>query len=131
MNNDDYLEELTVYEDIEVATLASEAITSLKVLRINNDGINVAIQKDRYNALDTVEELFIGVGYTTIDESAFAGMDSLESVTLGKDVVDVKKLAFSNNALLTTVDFSNAEVLARRRILRYRTRRISIARERC
>lgn len=112
LNNDDYLEELTVYEDIEVATLASEAITSLKVLHINNDGINVAIQKDRYNALDTVEELFIGVGYTTIDESAFAGMDSLESVTLGKDVVDVKKLAFSNNALLTTVDFSNAEVLA-------------------
>lgn len=111
LDKNDLLEELTVYEDVEVTTLASEEISSLKVLHVNNDGINVEIQKDRYNDLDTIEELSIGDGYTVIGENAFEGMDSLVSVTLGKDVVDVKKFAFSNNASLTTVDFSNNEVL--------------------
>ncbi len=111
LDNDNELADLTVYEDIDVITLSSEALNALKTLRVYNDGTNVAIEEGCYNALDTVEELVIGAGYTTINEGAFKEMESLAYVEIGKDLTEIKKFAFAQNNSLSTVDFSNNEVL--------------------
>ena len=100
------VKDIVIYEDIDLATLFDTNGPSIENLTINYVGKNNNLAKDRYD-LDCIKTLIVGEGFVDINEDAFIGATSLQSVTLPKSVTSIGENAFKDLNNLTSLTFAS------------------------